>query len=356
MSFYESVAAFADKVKTLKPHIQSEESTKTALIMPFFQQILGWDVFNPLEFAPEYKANFRSNGNDRVDFAVLVDGKPVVLVEAKYVGEPLEPHVGQLAGYYAPTDAKFAVLTNGVSYRFFSDVEKENIMDGTPFLDIDLLALDRRAVAELERFHKERFDYDSAIIRAFELLHENAIYARLSCEIESPSDAFIRLLSAGNDLSVERLKPITKAAIIRYISDNAVEVTAAPVPPEESASDTSPVGEEFTAQQLEIMEAVKAIINATGSKHRYKVGFLSRKKYCEVSYRKFAVCVFPRGGNNTVTSIRFWGTTIEGRKQLAESPISDAAAVEYFAPQIIKQLEFIDWWYLNPKAETGGIE
>lgn len=352
--FYESVAAFAEKIKTLKPHIASEESTKTALIMPFFQQILGWDVFNPQEFAPEYKANFRINGNDRVDFAVMVGGKPVILVEAKYVTEPLEPHVGQLAGYYAPTDAKFAVLTNGVSYRFFSDVEKENIMDATPFLNLDLLALDKRAVADLERFHKERFDYDSVVVRAFELLHENAIYARLSREIESPSDAFIRLLSVAPDPSVERLKPIAKAAIHRYIADSAVEVTA--TLPEEATPDAAPVVEGFTPQQMTVMEAVKAVIASTGSKHRYKVSFVSRRKYCEVSYRKYAVCTFPRNGDNAVTMIRFWGTTIEGRKLLTESPCADATAVTGFASQIIKQLEFIDWVYLNPKAETGGIE
>jgi hypothetical protein len=41
---------------------------------------------------------------------------------------------------------------------------------------------------------------------------------------------------------------------------------------------------------------------------------------------------------------------------MTESPVEDVVAVDGFAPQIIKQLEFIDWWYLNPKAETGGIE
>ena len=142
----------------------------------------------------------------------------------------------------------------------------------------------------------------------------------------------------------------------RYIGDNAVEAIATPASPEESAPDAPPVAEDFMPQQLEAMEAVKAIISATGSKHRYKVRFYPRKKHCEVAYRNCMVCSFPRGGDNAVTSIRFMGTMVEGRKQFTEMPLSDVAAVESFAPQIIKQLEFIDWWYLNPKAETGGVE
>ena len=355
MDFHNAVAEFAEKAKTLKPHIQSEEATKTALIMPFFQQVLGWEVFNPQEFAPEYKANFRSNGSDRVDFAVLVGGNPVMLIEAKYVGESLEPHVGQLSGYYAPTDAKFAVLTNGLSYRFFSDVIKGNIMDTIPFLDVDLLALDVRAVMELERFSKPLFDVDTAAARAFELLHENSLYARLSREIESPSDEFVRLLSGNSELTVEQLKPIVKSAIGRYISDNALEVTAAPAP-SENVADTPNDALQFTAEQLEATEAVKTIIATTGSKHRYKVKTQLRKKYCVVNYRNCMVCSFPLVDNNDISSIRFMGTTVEKRKQLSEFPLSSAAAVGEFAPQIIKQLEFIDWWYLNPKAETGGVE
>ena len=351
MKFFKIVTEFAEKAKTLKPHIQSEEATKTALIMPFFQQVLGWDVFNPQEFAPEYKANFKSNGNDRVDFAILLDDKPVILIEAKYIGESLESHIGQLSGYYAPTEAKFAVLTNGLQYRFYSDIMKKNIMDTVPFLDIDLLALDVRAVAELEHFSKCLFNIDTVAVRAFELLYENIMYARLSKEIESPSDEFVRLLLDSSDLSFEQLKSIAKSAIQRYMSDNAVEIATTPL--EENLSDTSNEAPQFTAKQLKAIEDVKAIIATTGSKHRYKVKEYLRKKHCGVEYRRVTVCAFPFGDDNDISSIRFWGTTIEKRKQISEFPLLE---VKDFAPQIIKQLEFIDWWYLNPKPETGGVE
>jgi hypothetical protein len=354
MDMHSKVAAFAEKARTLKPHIQSEEATKTALVMPFFQQALGWDVFNPKEFAPEYKANFRNNGNDRVDFAVLVGGFPVMLIEAKFVGEPLEAHVGQLSGYYAPTDAKFAVLTNGLSYRFYCDVNKPNIMDVVPFLDIDLLALDKRAVTELELFTKDRLNIDVAANRAFELMHENTIYARLSREIESPSDAFVRLLSDNACLPMEQLKPIAKAAITRYTSDNAVEVATATAISDDT-SDGIRSDEQFSPQQIKVMEAVKAIVVATGSKHRYKVRFDLRKNYCKVSYRNCTLCAFPLSENSEIETIRFMGTALENRRQTSEYPLTGVAAVEDFAPLITKQLEFIDWWYLNQNQKRAGL-
>jgi hypothetical protein len=301
---------------------------------------------------PEYKANFRSSGNDRVDFAVLSNGNPVMLVEAKYVGESLEQHVGQLSGYYAPTEARFAVLTNGLPYRFYSDVIKSNIMDTVPFLDVDLLALDVRAVGDLERFSKERFDVTSATSRAFELMHENAIYARLSREIESPSDAFIRLLSDNSNLSIDTLKPIAKAAVARYINDNAVEVTATPAPPEETAPETSQTSE----SSAKAFAIVKSIVESTGSKHRYKLKLNETNKYITVNYRNCSLLNLLKTANGSFDVARLHGTTLESRKQTATRDINGVNDIPSLRAEIIKQLEFIDWWYLNPKAETGGVE
>ena len=352
MEFYNKVVAFAEKARMLKAHIKSEEATKTALVMPFFSQILGYDVNDPREFVPEYKANFKSNGNDRVDFAVLVCGYPVILVEAKYVGEPLEPHVGQLAGYFAPTDAKFAVLTNGVAYRFYSDVLKRNIMDDVSFLDIDLLALDKRTVVELESFSKSNFNINYVANRAFELIHENAIYAKLSAEIESPSDAFIHLLSGDSNLPVETLKPVVKTAITRYISDNAMEVTAAPAlfdKPTFEPGQTSDIS-------LKAFALVKSIVESTGSKHRYKLKLNETNKYVTVNYRRCSLINLLKTQDGYFDIVRFYGTSIETRKQTINHDISGIDDISSLRDLIIKQLEFIDWWYLNPRADKGGIE
>lgn len=56
MDFVDQLKQFSKRVETLKDTIQTEEATKTAIIMPFFA-MLGYDVFNPQEFVPEFTAD-----------------------------------------------------------------------------------------------------------------------------------------------------------------------------------------------------------------------------------------------------------------------------------------------------------
>ncbi|RTK65355.1 endonuclease, partial [Enterococcus faecalis] len=54
--FKDDLKSLGKRVTKLKENIATEEATKTSLIMPFFQ-ILGYDIFNPLEFVPEFTAD-----------------------------------------------------------------------------------------------------------------------------------------------------------------------------------------------------------------------------------------------------------------------------------------------------------
>ena len=45
--------------------------------------ILGYDVFNPLEFCPEYTADVGIKKGEKVDYAILEDGKPNILIDVK---------------------------------------------------------------------------------------------------------------------------------------------------------------------------------------------------------------------------------------------------------------------------------
>ena len=56
MSFIEQLEEFSNRIQILKDTIQTEEATKTSIVLPFFQ-LLGYDIFNPLEFVPEYTAD-----------------------------------------------------------------------------------------------------------------------------------------------------------------------------------------------------------------------------------------------------------------------------------------------------------
>lgn len=140
MEFSEQLLQFAKRVDVLKDSISTEEATKTSLIMPFFS-LLGYDVFDPSEFLPEFTADVGIKKGEKVDYAILQDGKPVIIIEAKSVQRNLEKHDSQLFRYFATTSAKFAILTNGIRYRFFTDLDNSNKMDELPFLDFNLLHL-----------------------------------------------------------------------------------------------------------------------------------------------------------------------------------------------------------------------
>lgn len=140
MEFSESIKQFAERVSTLKESISTEEATKMSLIVPMFQ-ILGYDVFNPTEFCPEYVADVGIKKGEKVDYAILENGKPTILIECKSCSEQLDKHSSQLFRYFGTTTAKFGILTNGVIYRFYTDLEESNKMDMIPFLEVDMMNL-----------------------------------------------------------------------------------------------------------------------------------------------------------------------------------------------------------------------
>ena len=138
MDFIEEITQFSKRIEHIKDNICTEEATKTSVILPFFQ-LLGYDVFNPLEFIPEYTADTGIKKGEKVDYAILNNGEPLVLIEAKSVNTELTlKHMNQLLRYFMVTNARFGILTNGIIYKFFSDLEESNKMDSVPFFEFNL--------------------------------------------------------------------------------------------------------------------------------------------------------------------------------------------------------------------------
>lgn len=224
MGFNEAIKEFAERALELKTGIQTEETTKMSLIIPFFQ-LLGYNVFDHREFCPEYVADVGTKKGEKVDYAILIDDKPVILIECKWCEEPLDKHGSQLYRYFSTTSAKFGILTNGLVYRFFTDLEQSNIMDLTPFLEIDLLNLKESLIPELRKFSKEAFDPDSIFSTASELKYTSQIKERLSAEVENPSDDFIRFIISEiydgkkNQKAIEKFRPIVKKSFTSFVNE-----------------------------------------------------------------------------------------------------------------------------------------
>ena len=176
--------------------VSTEEATKNSMIMPMIK-LLGYDPFNPLEVTPELIADVGTKKGEKVDYAVLRDGKPIMLFECKKSGADLHiNHAGQLFRYFHVTEARFGVLTNGLVYKFFTDLEQPNKMDEKPFFEFNILEFRERDVEELKKFAKSKFDLDIILATANELKYTRAIQARLSEWVTQPSEDFVRLVSS----------------------------------------------------------------------------------------------------------------------------------------------------------------
>lgn len=140
MDFKDSIKQISERIDTLKANLPTEEATKTALIMPFINA-LGYDVFNPLEVLPEMCCDIGTKKGEKIDYAIMRDGEPIILIECKHWEQDLNLHDNQLLRYFNVSKAKFGVLTNGITYRFYTDLSEPNIMDEKPFLEINMLDL-----------------------------------------------------------------------------------------------------------------------------------------------------------------------------------------------------------------------
>lgn len=196
MEFIEKINQLKERAINLKESLQTEEATKNALILPFLSA-LGYDVFNPLEVVPEYIADSRLKKDEKVDYAIIKDGNPIILLECKKVDNDkldVKKHAGQLFKYFTACKAKFIILTNGIIYKFFSDIEETNILDKDPFFTFNLLEYKENQIETLAEFCKENFDIEKAYSNAGDLKYIRQFEEVIENEYRNPSDDFVRYL------------------------------------------------------------------------------------------------------------------------------------------------------------------
>jgi hypothetical protein len=228
----DALKSLGTRIETLAPNITNEEQTKNAFIMPFFQT-LGYDVFNPLEFVPEFTADVGIKKGEKVDYAMVIDGAPQILIECKSINENLTNHDSQLFRYFGTTSSKFGLLTNGREYRFYTDLDEQNKMDSTPFLTIDLTNIKDNQFLELAKFHKENFDVDKITSSAAELKYLNNLKNFLSDNLNDPTEGFVAyLVSQIYDViktksTLEKFSPIIKKGFNQFITERVNEKLSA---------------------------------------------------------------------------------------------------------------------------------
>ena len=213
MDLFEQLRVLSARVPVLQPLTKTEEATKHALVLPFIRA-LGYDPFDPTEVVPEFVADVGTKKGEKVDYAVFRDGVPIMLFECKVIGTNLDDvHFSQLFRYYHVSRARIGVLTNGLVYRFFTDLEEPNKMDSKPFLEFNLLELHGPTVEEVRRFTKVGFNMDEVLGAAVELKYTKEIKRLLSEQMESPSEEIVKVapcISAGFSIAVCNSKRVIR--------------------------------------------------------------------------------------------------------------------------------------------------
>jgi hypothetical protein len=224
MDFKDELKQLGERVVKLKDQIQTEEATKNAFIMPFIRA-LGYDVFNPLEVVPEFVADIGIKKGEKIDYAIFKEGNPTILVECKHWAQNLDLHDGQLLRYFHVSKAKFGILTNGIIYRFYSDLVEPNKMDEKPFLEFNVAEIRDNQIEELKKFHKSYFDIESIVNTASELKYTNELKLLIQQELSNPSADFVKHFARQVYPSVitakvlEQFTNFTKKSLQQHFSD-----------------------------------------------------------------------------------------------------------------------------------------
>ena len=299
MDFVDDIRTFAKNVPMISAKILTEEGTKNALVMPFIR-MLGYDPFNPNEVNPEYVADVGVKQGEKIDYAIMKDDKPVILIECKTVNTDLKKeHASQLFRYFTVTNtpARVGILTNGIIYQFFTDLDERNKMDKKPFLEINLLDIKEPLLMELKKFTKQNLNLDKLESHATQLKYTREIIQRLNDEFSSPSEEFVKFFAQQvypkkyTQQAKENFAKITKDSLNQFLTDKINERLKSAMAPE-TPKPATPAGgvAQVTPDEVEKIEPteeewegyyiIKAILTEVTDPSR--VAMRDAKSYCAI--------------------------------------------------------------------------
>lgn len=287
-----TVQSLSDRIREHGKTISTEEAAKTAIVLPFLQA-LGYDVFNPSEVIPEFTADAVGKKGEKVDYAIKLDDEIRILVECKGLSTNLEAkHLSQLFRYFTVTNARFAILTNGRFFEFYSDLEEPNKLDKKPFLNIDLLDVSAAKFTELKKFERATFDVDKILATAERLKYVSLVKKSLNALFEAPSSDFIKMIASEvhegrlnaqlRDTIEAAIKAAFKDLVRDQVQSRLSNALASNVDPQIEAPEdiTSDDGIVTTEVEIEGMHVIRAIVRDIISVNR--VIMRDSKSYCAI--------------------------------------------------------------------------
>lgn len=226
MEFAQRLTSLGQKISEVRDQLTTEEATKNALIMPFISTVLGYNVFDINEVVPEFTSDVGLKKGEKVDYAIMQDGSVTMLIECKKLGQQLSlENASQLFRYFHVTSARIALLTNGETFEFYTDLDAPNKMDEKPFLVLNLSNIDSNLIPQVQKLAKAEFDLDSILSSAERLKYMSATKKVFASQLEGIEPDFLQFFLAriydGRITQRVRddLSPAVVSGIRQYISD-----------------------------------------------------------------------------------------------------------------------------------------
>lgn len=299
MDFAETMAALGERAQKLKGNLITEEATKTALVLPFIKE-LGYDIFNPLEVVPEFVADVADLKGEKIDYAIMHEGKPIMIIECKCCGTCLdEAKHKQLHRYFLTLDSSIGILTDGLRWQFYSSGDDGKRMDAAPFMEFNLEAIDPTLLPELRKLCKGKFNLEKTLQTVNELKFNRQIKLLLAQNLEAPQENFVGYFMRefnvrGTLKNIEQFRAYVKRALTEFVDEqvdarlkNALAATskkeAQPLPAE-----AAPEGEDqdnrivTTEEEIEGFHIVRAIMSSVIDPA--KVVMRDTISYCGILY------------------------------------------------------------------------
>lgn len=215
INFIKSIKAVSRKIQNNKDLIENEAQTRQNLIDPFLDA-MGYDHTDLSIVKVEDKADIpKLNGLKKVDYIIYPtkkDEEPTILIEAKYHNskEKLGNYLKQLKPYFENIRSQekrveFGVLTDGIEYRFYSDLDKDNLLDNEPFMVINLEKLTTKDFGYLKKFSRNSLNIEAARAFALEKKYTDKLLAYLKKEIKNTSDDFLEFFKTKIDFKKTHL-------------------------------------------------------------------------------------------------------------------------------------------------------
>lgn len=229
MQLRQNISNLESKATSQLNSLTTKEKTKNALVLPFFD-LLGYDPFDVRQVEPGFVVEVEQQGTETVDYALKIDGAPGMLVQCEQAKSDLDALEGNpVFRHFQDVDANVFVLTNGLTYRFYADLQTKSDIERRPFLEFNLLHYEAENIEELKWLTRTSFDSETLRSAAFERTYSRLLEQYFVRQQSTPDDHFVRFLAAqvhAGDVSTEllgRFQSVVQDVLKRMVNNQDIQ-------------------------------------------------------------------------------------------------------------------------------------